>query len=167
MLTYASVFALPFTLTLYLGYIKGLDAKTIGLVIMVQALATSAASMLSGWVSRILPPRYMILLGLLAVTLGILTCTQLGADSSLQEVVARLILIGLGMGFLDPQLFTVAMSSAKNEFLGSASALLSGMRTLGSFLGFALISTLMTLQMPGLEIKEAEPRLILSVLLNF
>ncbi len=167
MITYVSIFALPFTLTLFLVYIKGLDAQTVGWVVMVQALGTCILSPFNGWLATLFQTRTIIITGMSLLCIGAWCLTALDGNSLIGYLAIILVVIGFGVGLLDPQLYHRAMSSVRDEYLGSASATLNGMRTVGGFIGLGIVSALIEQRLRGVEIDPSSLEDLQAVLRQF
>lgn len=166
-LLYFGLMALPFTLTLYFQYLKGLDAKTTGFILLVQALSTAAVALAAGWLSERFRVRYLILAG---VSLFVIACWMLVAlnvDTPVVWVVFALIVLGLGFGVLDTPIMYTAMSSVDEKYVGSASATFNGLRTMGGFFGLSLISYLMAKHIGDAPISEEVYPQLITVLDTF
>jgi MFS family permease len=142
-LTYVSILALPFTLTLYLQYLKGVNAQTTGLILLTQALCTAVVAPFSGRLSKHLRPRHLIFTGVGGFVVACFLLAGLGPASSIWIVVAAISLIGCSVGVMDTPIVHTSMSTVNENFLGSASATMNGLRTMGGFIGMGLVSYLM------------------------
>jgi len=142
-LIYVSIFALPFTLTLYLQYLKGIDAQTTGFILLIQALCTASIAPLSGWLGERFRPRYLIFTGVSLFVVSCLMLAGLEQHSPVWIVVISIGIMGTSIGLMDTPIFHTSMATVDDKFLGSASATMNGLRTLGGFLGIGLISYLM------------------------
>ena len=160
-LLYFGLMALPFILTLYFQYLKGLDAKTTGFILLVQALSTALVAPVSGWLSQRFRPRYLILSGVFMFVVACWMLVTLTIETPILWVVCTLIVLGFGFGIMDTPLMHTAMSSVDEKYIGSASATLNGLRTMGGFFGLSLISYLMGLHIGDTPITpEVYPQLI-------
>ncbi len=163
-LAYASIFTLPFILTLYLQFIKGIDAQSTGFILLVQALCTSLVAPTSGWLSARFRPRYMIFGGTIIFALAYLMLADLSPLSPAWLVVIATAMIGTGVGVMDAPIFHTSMSTVSNDLLGSASATMNGMRTMGGFVGIGVVSYLMGLHLNNAQIEpEVYPQLMLVI----
>lgn len=167
MATYFCLFAIPFTFTVYLTYVKGLGAQTVGWIIMVQALATVVVSSMTGSFNRALGERNLMIVGAILVALMVISIALIQADSPLYMSVLVLAALGAGVGLLDPTLFHRALSMAPPAYLGGASSLMTGLRTLGSVSGMTLISTLIARRLPGVEINASHQQELMTVFKEF
>jgi len=154
-LAYAALLALPFTLTLYLQYVQSIDAQTTGLILISQAAFTAVVAPASGWLAARFRVRTLLIAGSMILFIGALFFTQLDANSSVWVVLAGLSLVGLAVGVSDTQVINTALSTVDPQKLGSASATLNGLRTMGGFVGVGVVSFLMSHYLGAREIVPA------------
>ena len=159
LLTYLCIFAFPLTLTMYLSYLKDLDGSAIGAIIMVQALATSLFSFGNNWLSQFFKLKIFLGLGFLLIFVGVVLLSLVGSDTPKWHILAILFAVGAGVGIFDTQVVHIAMTSVKDSLLGSASATINGMRTLGGFLSLGIASILMDIHVGGTVTVENLPEL--------
>ncbi|RBP48536.1 MFS transporter [Arenicella xantha] len=154
-LAYSAILALSFTLTLFLQYILGLDALTTGWLLISQALLTALVAPMSGRLTERYKIKDLLLIGFTIMLLGMLCFAVLGESSSVWLVIIGLALVGLSIGIVDTQIIHTALNSVSHEQLGSASATLNGLRSMGGFVGIGIVSYLMSLYLGRNEIVPA------------
>jgi MFS family permease len=142
-LTYVSIFALPFTLTLFLQYLQGVSPQSTGFILLVQALCTALVAPFSGWFATHFRARHLIFIGTIMFVTACMMLASLSPVSSSWLVVLAIALIGTSIGIMDTPILTASMSTVSPELLGSASATMNGLRTMGGFVGIGLVSYLM------------------------
>jgi len=142
-LTYVTILALPFTLTLYLQYLKGVDAQSTGLVLLVQALCTAVIAPFSGVLSQYFRPRHLIFSGVACFVVAFFLLANLEPQSPIWVVVIAIALVGSSVGVMDTPIVHTSMSTVSDKLLGTASATMNGLRTVGGFIGMGLVSYLM------------------------
>ena len=142
-LTYVSIFALPFTLTLFLQYLQGVSPQATGFILLVQALCTALVAPFSGWFATHFRARHLIFIGTILFVTACMMLASLSPASSPWLVVLAIALIGTSIGVMDTPILTASMSTVSPELLGSASATMNGLRTMGGFVGIGLVSYLM------------------------
>ncbi|MFC7550919.1 MFS transporter [Plantactinospora sp. GCM10030261] len=86
-------------------------------------------------------PRLTVCVGLVLVGVGALTQSPLSAGSSWPSVLPGLLLAGVGVGVILPNLSAAAMAAAPVERSGMAAAALNTARQLGFALGVAALGT--------------------------
>ncbi len=166
-LLYLSVMALPFTLTLYFQYLRGIDAKTTGFILLIQALCTVCVSPAAGWLGKRFLPRYLIFAGVFLFLAACWLLASLSPDSPIFIVVVALMLMGTGFGLMDAPLMHTSMSSVSPQLIGSASATMNGLRTMGGFIGLSVISFLMGRHLGDTTIEPAVYPQLMTVLEQF
>ncbi len=142
-LTYVAMMALPFTLTLYLQYLKGINAQSTGYILLVQALCTALIAPFSGALSKFLRPRHLIFTGITLFVIACFLLANLNPGSAVWVVVLAIALVGASVGIMDTPIVHTSMSTVDEKLLGSASATMNGLRTMGGFIGMGLVSYLM------------------------
>ena len=167
MLVYCGIFALPFTLTLYLQYIQALDAQTTGLILLSQALCTAVIAPFAGWLSDRVSARTLILSGTSMFLTAMIMLSGLSNSTSQLTVIIALSLIGLAVGVMDAPKLHTSMKSVNEKLLGSASATMNGMRTMGGFIGVGVASLLIELHIGGQEIIPSIYPQLMSALNQF
>ncbi|MFT6407731.1 MAG: EmrB/QacA subfamily drug resistance transporter [Arenicella sp.] len=166
-LTYVSILAIPFTLTLYLQYLKGLNAQSTGLILLVQALCTAIIAPFSGTLSKYFRPRHLIFTGVGVFVVACFMLASLAAESSIWVVVIAIGLMGSSVGIMDTPIVHTSMSTVDNSLLGSASATMNGLRTLGGFIGMGLVSYLMGLHLGSAVIEPSLYPQLMTVIEQF
>ena len=166
-LTYVIILALPFTLTLYLQYIKGVNAQSTGVILLIQALCTAVIAPFSGKLSKHLRPRHLIFTGVGGFVIASFLLASLEPQSPILVVVVALALIGCSVGIMDTPIVHTSMSTVSNKLLGSASATMNGLRTMGGFIGMGLVSYLMGAHLGNAQIEPHLYPQLLSVIDQF
>ncbi len=151
---YCAIMSTSVTITLYLQYIKGLDPKTTGLILISQALLTAIFAPLGAWMGDKIRARYLIISGVILITSSMLVLSSIGFQTPVLTIVLALALAGIGVAIADTQLFNSALNSVNEKMLGSASATLNGLRSFGGLVGIAVLSFLMGRH---LGIQELDP----------
>ncbi|HEY6540079.1 MAG TPA: DHA2 family efflux MFS transporter permease subunit [Ktedonobacteraceae bacterium] len=150
---FGSVFLLP----LFFENIQGATALTAGELLISQGLAMGVGMALSGTLYNRVGPRILTTIGLVLVVVGTFSLTQLNVNTTGQSLQIWLILRGLGLGFSNPPLQTLAMSAVSNRAMAKASSLVSVTRIVASAIGVAGLTTYLTQQAAthGLAIGKA------------
>ncbi len=166
-LSYVSILALPFTLTLYLQYLKEVDAQTTGLILLSQALCTALIAPFSGALSKFLRPRHLIFTGVSGFSIACFLLATLSPESSVWIVVLAISLIGSSVGVMDTPIVHTSMSTVSDKLLGSASATMNGLRTMGGFVGMGLVSYLMGVHLGDAPIEPSLYPQLMTVVEQF
>jgi len=137
-------FGLLFTLPLLLQGTLGYSALQTGWVIVALALGTFLISGALPQISRFLPQRTVVQigLGLEAAAVGALALI-ISLDVAAWQLCACLFLYGLGVGMATAQLTSLLLHDVPVDQSGQASGLQSSVRQLGSALGVAALGGLL------------------------
>ncbi|HEV2784089.1 MAG TPA: DHA2 family efflux MFS transporter permease subunit [Actinophytocola sp.] len=142
----AGMFGMFFLGTLYMQKVLGYDALEIGLAFLPTAVAIGGLSVgLSARLITRFGARPVLVTGLSLALVGLLLFTRTPVDGEfLADVLAPVLLVGLGMGLAFPSLMTLAMSGATQSDAGLASGLVNTTAQVGGALGLAVLATLAT-----------------------
>ncbi|MDE1179610.1 MDR family MFS transporter [Paraburkholderia sp.] len=123
----------------------GMSPKDAGLVITPLVVFITIGSIANGRiVSRIRNPNLMLYLGFTCMALSCLG-TVIATRSMPQWMLMAFMMVGgLGLGFVMPNLTIFAQQTAGREHLGIATALLQSLRMIGGMIGTALTGTLIS-----------------------
>ena len=136
---YSATFAVGFLLSLYLQTMRGLDARSAGLVLLVQPVLMALLSPPAGRLSDRVEPRFVASAGMALTALGLVLFAGLASDTSLGQVVAGLFLIGVGFALFSSPNTNAVMTAVPRESYGVAAATLGTMRTVGQAASLALV----------------------------
>ena len=131
LINYSATFAVAFLLSLYLQHIKGLSPQSAGIVLISQPVVQAIFSPFAGRLSDRVEPRIVASIGMSLTTLGLVLFIFLNENSTLEFVVARLILRGVGVALVASPNTNAIMGSVEKRFYGLASGSVGTMRLLG------------------------------------
>jgi MFS family permease len=142
----AGMFGMFFMGTLYLERVLGFDPLEIGFAFLP---ATIVMGIFSAGLSARLNERYgarvTLVPALVFVLMGLVLFARAPVDGTyLADVLAPVILVGIGAGLAFPSLMTLAMSGATPADAGLASGLVNTTAQVGGALGLAVLATLAT-----------------------
>ena len=143
LLNYSATFAISFLLSLYLQLIRGFDASTAGLFMLLQPMMMALLSPLAGTLSDRHEPRLVASAGMAMTTLGIFAFSFLTADTSMVLVGAIFIFIGIGFAFFSSPNSNAIMGAVEPRFYGVASSMLSVMRISGQAASMSVVTMLL------------------------
>jgi EmrB/QacA subfamily drug resistance transporter len=141
-LMHLAVFVNWFILPFYIADTLHANAKTLGFLLMLMMISSTVASPLGGWLSDQIPPAYLTTLALVIVAGSVFWYTHLGTDSTVSQVMWRMIAVGLGMGLFQAANATLVMSHVPSDQLGTGGALLAMSRSMGTVSSVALMGAL-------------------------
>ncbi len=141
LINYMATFAVGFLLSLYLQYIKGLEPRQAGLLLVSQPIVMAAFSTYAGKLSDRIQPRVLSSIGMALSAAGLLIFTLLGKDTSVITIEAALVILGFGFALFSSPNMNAIMGSVGPRFYGVASATLATMRLTGQMfsMGIAML----------------------------
>lgn len=143
-LNYSATYAISFLLSLYLQLVRGLDASTAGLIMLLQPLTMAILSPVAGGLSDKYEPRLVATFGMALTTLGIGGYSMLDVDTPFALVAANCVLVGIGFGFFSPANNNAIMGSVSKYLYGVASSMVSVMRMSGQAVSMAVVTVLLS-----------------------
>ena len=127
---------------LYLQEVRGMAAFLTGVYTLPLALATMAASPVSGRLIGRFGTRPSLVIAGAAVALSGLLLTRLSSDTSLTQLVLAYVIFGVGFGLVNAPITNTAVSGMPRAQAGLAAAVASTSRLFGASLGVAIAGTL-------------------------
>ncbi|WP_375478972.1 MFS transporter [uncultured Jatrophihabitans sp.] len=138
----ASAFALLVYFVLYLQNVLGFDALNTGLRLLVMSGGILITSAVAGRLTSHVPIRFLIGPGLLVVGVGLLLMRGLDVGTVWTHLIPGLVVIGAGVGLVNPPLASTAVGVVEPQRAGMASGINSTFRQVGIATGIALLGTL-------------------------
>jgi EmrB/QacA subfamily drug resistance transporter len=142
----AGMYGVFFLGALYMQGVLGYSAVEVGLAFLPVAALIGVFSI--GITDRIVVrygARAALIPGLILVTAGLLLFTQVPVNGDyVTDMLATMVLLGVGAGLVFPAVVALAMSSATPEDAGLASGLTNTTLQVGGALGLAILASLST-----------------------
>lgn len=161
---YTGSFGVIFLFSLYLHYIRQLDARQVGLVLLVFTLIMAILVSYAGRLSDRLSPYIITTTGILITLLGLLPLAFLDSATPLGFALLEFLLIIVGGALFAPPIVKIILSCISREMYGMGSSLEETMRLLGNAASMAIITMIFTLYLGGSIIKtENFPGLLTSM----
>ena len=162
---FAGVLASIYVLTLALQDWHGLDAFTVGLLILPQPACFALLSRFgSAWVSRAGPLRPLVT-GMLLIACAIGSMAHLGSgDPSLPLVLGAMAGVGAGLALTYPAASILAINSAPDQVRGTTAAVLTTAQNVGGSAGLALVTALALVPRAGPAGSLAVPMTVCALL---
>jgi MFS family permease len=145
MIHYSSTFAIGFVLSLYLQVVRGFDASTTGLILLIQPLLMAIFSPWAGALSDKIQPRFVASAGMFLTMLGLFFFTFLTQQTPIWLLGVNLILIGIGFASFSSPNSNAVMGAVEPPAYGVASSILSVMRLSGQALSMAMVTVILSL----------------------
>jgi len=140
----AGMFGMFFLGALYLQKVLGYDALQVGLAFLPATIVMGTLSL--GFSEKLIMrfgPKTTLIPGVILVGIGLLLLARAPVGGSyLADLLAPMLLVGLGVGTAFPSLMTLAMSGATPQDAGLASGLVNTSMQVGGAIGLAVLATL-------------------------
>jgi EmrB/QacA subfamily drug resistance transporter len=168
LINYSATFAVTFLLSLYLQYIKGLDAQSAGLILVAQPIIMTIVTPFAGRFSDRYEPRIIASIGMALVTVGLLIFVFISAQTTFTYIIIGLLILGLGFGLFSSPNTNAIMGSVERRFFGVASATVSTMRLVGQVLSMGIAILIFSILIGRVQIMPAQyPALVHSIQMTF
>jgi EmrB/QacA subfamily drug resistance transporter len=142
LLTFASQGAFIFITALYLQEVRGYSPLVAGLHTLPLGVAQLICAPLSGRLVSRSGTRRPLAIGATSLAVGAVLLLFIGAATPLWFLIVAYLLMGAGMGLINPPLTNTAVSGMPRSRSGSAAGVASTSRQTGVSLGVALAGTL-------------------------
>lgn len=142
---YSATSATGFFISLYLQYLKGLDARTAGLIMIFQPLAMTLLSPVAGRLSDKKNPGVIASIGMGLTAAGLILLCFIKVTTPNYLIVLLLIMMGIGFGLFSSPNSNAIMSSVENRHLGVASGVVGTMRMVGQMMSMGIAMMLISL----------------------
>ncbi len=149
---------------------RHLSAISTGLWLVPSGVAIVVGSQLGNFLTRQVGTTNVVRAGLFIVATGLAACaTGMTPGLSFLGLLPGFVLVGVGIGFAGSQLNNVILSDVPPERAGAASGANTTVRMIGSSLGIAVISSMLTTQNSARAVVSAAhaPLIFSSVVVYF
>ncbi len=136
-----------FLLPLYFQLLRGADASSSGLLVMPYLVANVIGAFAGGQCSRYLgrtKPGVVVGFALALAGLAVLTAVQ--RQSPVWVVTVGMVVEGLGIGVIMPNVLVMVQNAAEIRDLGTATGAFLFLRSMGGAFGSTLVGSLLTVQ---------------------
>ena len=144
MLAMLALFAVSFVLPFYFEELRGFSVARAGFLLTPLPLTIAVVAPFSGALADRIGSRWPAAGGLALASVGLLMLTRLNADSTIEQIVGCLVLIGLGQGMFQSPNTRAFMNAAPAGEQGEASGLLATARVVGQSLSVAIAAAIFT-----------------------
>lgn len=145
MINYSATFAISFSLSLYLQIIRGLDASTAGLILLIQPVLMAVFSPIAGALSDKIEPRVVASIGMMMNTVGLIVFAYLSEETPYWLICIVFAVIGLGFALFSSPNNNAIMGSVQPQYYGVAASALSTMRLVGQAMSMAIVTAVFSL----------------------
>ena len=145
LINYSATSAIGFFISLYLQYLKGLDSRTAGLIMISQPVAMMLLSPVAGRLSDKRNPGVIASFGMGITASGLILLCFITQTTPDYFVVLLLMLMGIGFGLFSSPNSNAIMSSVEKRNLGVASGVVGTMRLIGQMMSMGIAMMLISL----------------------
>jgi MFS family permease len=165
---YAATHAVTFLLSLYLQYIKDYGAEVAGIILVSRPIVMAVTSPLAGRMSDRIEPRVVASIGMALVVAGLIMLVFVDQATSVNFLIASLIILGLGFGLFSSPNMNAIMGSVERRFYGVASGTAGTMRLLGQMFSMGIATLIFAVYMGRSQITpEVYDAFLVSVRVAF
>jgi EmrB/QacA subfamily drug resistance transporter len=164
LLNYAATFGVTFFLSLYLQYVKGMNPREAGTILIIQPIIQAIFSPLCGRLADRFSAASVATIGMGLCAAGLGIAAGITAATPVALIMVMLAILGLGFALFSSPNISVIMGSVPTRYLGVASGLNSTMRTLGMMASMTIITIVFSIFMGGHAVTtETQPEFLLSM----
>jgi EmrB/QacA subfamily drug resistance transporter len=137
-LSFLALFAVSFMMPFYLEQLRNFPTEEAGLLLTPLPITIACIAPLSGSLADKIGSRWLAAVGLAICCVGLVFISQLNAQSSIFDIIWRLVLTGAGQALFQSPNNSALLGSAPREQQGSAAGFLATGRTMGQSVSVAL-----------------------------
>jgi MFS family permease len=137
-LSFLALFAISFLLPFYLEELRGFSVEEAGLLLTPLPLTIAMLAPFTGALADRIGTRWLAAGGLTVACLGLVLISQLNAQSSIWDIIWRLVVAGIGQAMFQSPNNSALMGDAPRGRQGSASGFLATGRVVGQSVSVAL-----------------------------
>jgi EmrB/QacA subfamily drug resistance transporter len=164
LINYSATSAIGFFMSLYLQYLKGLDARSAGLIMIFQPAAMTLLSPVAGRLSDKRNPGIIASVGMGLIAIGLVFLCFIEQETPDYLIILLLILLGTGFGLFSSPNSNAIMSSVEKRHLGVASGVVGTMRMVGQMLSMGIAMMLISLYLGKKPITPETYSLLMSAM---
>lgn len=161
LISYFATFVVTYILNYHFQYIHGLDPQISGIILIITPILMAVVAPLSGRLSDKITPQIISAIGMGLVTIAMFILIFLDETTPFYFVLLSMILQGVGFGLFSSPNSNMIMSSVDKEDIGTASASLSTVRTIGQAFSLGLLSLVFVIIMGNVPIMPSNYSLLI------
>lgn len=143
-MSFLALFAVSFMLPFYLEELRAFPIVEAGLLLSPLPLAIALIAPFSGALADRIGTRWLAATGLTIACLGLVLISQLNAQSSITDIIWRLVVTGVGQALFQSPNNSALMGSAPRQRQGVAAGFLATGRVIGQSVSVALAGAIFT-----------------------
>lgn len=146
LINYAATFPIGFLISLYLQEVKGLDAQSAGIILIVQPIIQSVLSPLAGKLSDRMQPRYIASAGMALITGALLLLSIIiTPETSIGLLMVMLGVLGVGFAAFSSPNTNAIMGSVERKNYSMASATTGTVRLMGQSFSMGITTMIISI----------------------
>lgn len=152
LINYSATSAITVLMSLYLQYMRGMDAKTAGLILVTQPAVQAVFSPLMGKLSDKIEPQLVASIGVSITTTGLFLLSFLSMETKIIYIILYLFILGFGFALFSSPNTNAVMSSVPKKYLGVASSFLATMRVTGQTMSMGITTLVFSIYIGSVKI---------------
>jgi MFS family permease len=121
-------------------------------------------SSLTGKLSDIAQPKYIVSIGLLLDSMAFISLSMLTIDTSILYIIIALSLLGIGSALFSSPNTNAIMGSVDKKSYGMASGLIGTARVYGQSFSMSILSLLFSIYIGNIEVQKIEANLLITTI---
>ncbi|WP_455645636.1 MFS transporter [Methanosphaera sp.] len=162
LISYFATFVVTYILNYHFQYLEGLDAQTTGIILIVTPLLMAICSPFAGRLSDKIEPQILAAIGMGMVSIALFILCFMDQSTPLYLIVISMALQGIGFGIFSSPNNNVIMGSVPKKDIGTASASLSTVRTIGQSFSLGLLTLVFAYIMGNVTINPSNYHLLIQ-----
>ena len=164
LLNYGATFAISYLTSIYLQVVMGFTSQTAGLILIAQPVVMAILTPRMGRLSDRKSPFVLSSIGMGFCALGTLFFLFIDENTQLALIIAVLIITGIGFSFFSSPNTNAIMSCVERKDYGIATSVLNTMRSIGQTTSMVIVTIIVAVMLPGMQITQASPEMLVSVI---
>ena len=164
LMNYAATAGITYLISIYLQVVQGYSSQTAGIIMLAQPIIMATLTAKFGKLSDTHSPFKLSSLGMAVCAVGTSMFIFIGRDTGMLQVVAALVITGLGFAMFSSPNTNAILSCVDRKDYSAANAIVGTMRTVGQTSSMVLITIVVSCLLPGLQLSEADPDQLIRVI---
>ena len=164
LLNYGATFAIGYLTSIYLQVIMGFTSQTAGFILITQPVIMAILTPRMGRLSDRRSPFVLSSIGMGFCALGTLFYIFIDEDTPIAYIIAALLITGIDFAFFSSPNTNAIMSCVEKKDYGIATSVLNTMRSIGQTSSMVIITIIVAVMLPGMQITQASPETLVAVI---
>ncbi|OED29822.1 MFS transporter [Methanosphaera sp. WGK6] len=161
-ISYFATFVVTYVLNYHFQYLQGLTPQTTGIILIVRPLFVAIVSPYAGRLSDKYDPHILTAIGMFIVSTALIILCFLNQSTPLYMIIISIALQGIGFGLFTTPNNSMVLGSIDSEEIGTASASITTLRTIGQAFSVALLSLIFAIIMGNVAITPSNYPLLVE-----